>query len=44
MFEQLAQTRANMDSVYGPCAEATRDMNTLTGAGSLRDIIAFVTE
>ncbi len=43
-IEQLTQTRANMDSVYGPCAEATRDMNTLTGQGSLRDIIAFVTE
>jgi CRISPR system Cascade subunit CasC len=41
---EIETKRANMDKVYGKCAEATKTMNAETGAGSLNDIITFVTE
>jgi hypothetical protein len=33
-----------MEKVYGKCAEATKTMNAETGAGSLDEIITFVSE
>lgn len=41
---EIEAKRANMEKVYGKCAEATKTMNAETGAGSLDEIIAFVTE
>jgi len=40
--DALTRTRDNMDKVYGPCAEGNREMNALTGAGKLSDILDFV--
>ena len=42
--EALKETGSNMDKVYGPCADARRTMNALTGEGSLKEIIDFITE
>lgn len=41
---EIETKRANMDKVYGKCAEATKTMNAETGSGSLDEIITFVTE
>ncbi len=41
---EIEAKRANMEKVYGKCAEATKTMNAETGAGSLDEIITFVTE
>ena len=41
---EIETKRANMEKVYGKCAEATKTMNAETGSGSLADIITFVTE
>ncbi|MBW6512185.1 MAG: type I-E CRISPR-associated protein Cas7/Cse4/CasC [Desulfuromonadaceae bacterium] len=41
---EIESKRANMEKVYGKCAEATKTMNAETGAGSLDEIITFVTE
>jgi CRISPR system Cascade subunit CasC len=41
---EIETKRANMEKVYGKCAEATKTMNAETGAGSLDEIITFVTE
>jgi CRISPR system Cascade subunit CasC len=41
---EIETKRANMEKVYGKCAEATKTMNAETGAGSLVEIITFVTE
>lgn len=41
---EIENKRANMEKVYGKCAEATKTMNAETGAGSLDEIITFVTE
>lgn len=41
---ELEATRANMEKVYGPCADDKKVMNAETGEGSLNDIIAFVKE
>jgi CRISPR system Cascade subunit CasC len=41
---EIETKRANMEKVYGKCAEAIKTMNAETGAGSLDDIITFVTE
>lgn len=43
-IEALENKRANMEAVYGKCAEATKIMNAETGKGSLAEIISFVTE
>ncbi len=39
----LERTRANMDEVYGPCADGVCVMDTTQPAGSLRQVIDFVT-
>ena len=41
---EIETKRANMEKVYGKCAEATKTMNAETGSGSLDEIITFVTE
>ncbi|MDD3249426.1 MAG: type I-E CRISPR-associated protein Cas7/Cse4/CasC [Smithellaceae bacterium] len=43
-IEALDKKRANMEAVYGKCAEAIKTMNAETGEGSLKEIITFVTE
>ncbi|NLA41267.1 MAG: type I-E CRISPR-associated protein Cas7/Cse4/CasC [Smithella sp.] len=43
-IEALDKKWANMEAVYGKCAEATKTMNAETGEGSLKEIITFVTE
>jgi CRISPR system Cascade subunit CasC len=43
-IEAIKNKRANMETVYGMCAEATKTMNAETGEGSLAEIITFVTE
>jgi CRISPR system Cascade subunit CasC len=40
----LETQRDNFNKVYGACADASQAMNAATGAGSLKDITAFVTE
>ncbi len=40
----LSATRINMDKVYGSCAEAHKEMNAMTGEGSLEEILKFVEE
>ena len=40
----LSVTRTNMDKVYGSCAEAHKEMNAMTGEGSLEEILKFVEE
>lgn len=39
---EIEAKRANMEKVYGPCADDKMVMNAETGEGSLNDIIAFV--
>jgi len=41
---EIETKRANMEKVYGKCAEATKTMNAETGTGSLDEIITFATE
>lgn len=41
---EIEHKRANMEKVYGKCAEATKTMNAETGEGTLAEIIAFATE
>ncbi len=41
-IKALARTRKNMDQVYGLCADGCKEMNALTGEGSLGDIFTFV--
>jgi len=41
---EIETKRANMEKVYGKCADATKTMNAETGEGSLDNIISFVTE
>ncbi len=44
-IQRLQDTRNNMDTVYGPCAEGSPAiMNAETPEGSLQDIIRFVGE
>lgn len=43
-IDAIVTKRANMEKVYGQCAEATKTMNAETGEGSLAEIITFVTE
>ncbi len=40
----LETTRANMDKVYGPCADESRRLNATQGEGSLAELIRFVQE
>jgi len=41
---EIETKRTNMEAAYGKCADATKTMNAETGAGSLDEIITFVTE
>lgn len=41
---KLEDTKAKMDSVYGPCSESNEVMNAVTGNGSLRNVIATAVE
>lgn len=41
---EIESKRANMEKVYGPCADAMEIMNAETGKGSLDKIKIFVTE
>jgi CRISPR system Cascade subunit CasC len=43
-IEKLKTRRNNFDKVYGPCADAFKEMNAETGEGSLDDIKSFVKE
>ncbi|MBW8003228.1 MAG: type I-E CRISPR-associated protein Cas7/Cse4/CasC [Planctomycetes bacterium] len=43
-IENLEDTRARMDKVYGSCADSTRIMNAQTAEGSLKEIIEFILE
>lgn len=40
----LETTRANMDKVYGPCADDSRRLNAAQGEGSLAELIRFIQE
>ncbi len=40
-IEALMNTRANMDAVYGACAEDHAVMNAVEGQGKLKDLIDF---
>ena len=42
--QALEQLHTNMDTVYGPCAEAHAKLNVLSGKGSLADLLAFAAE
>lgn len=41
-IKTLTETRANMDKVYGPCATNYKELNALTGEGTLDEILKFV--
>lgn len=43
-IKRLDETRRRMDSVYGPCAERTTELNAYTGEGSLQEVITCATE
>lgn len=40
----LTSQRSNMDTVYGPCADASYSFNVLEGKGSLAELLTFVAE
>lgn len=40
----LVQLRDNMDKVYGPCSDAHRELNVLSGVGSLQALLDFAAE
>lgn len=42
--DALTRQRANMDAVYGPCADATCEMNVFEGKGALPELLKFVAE
>lgn len=41
-IEKLTQTRANFDKVYGAGSDGARELSTLTGEGSLKELLDFV--
>jgi len=41
-IKTLKETRANMDKVYGPCASSYKELNALTGDGTLDEILKFL--
>jgi len=41
-IKTLIETRANMDKVYGPCATSCKELNALSGQGTLDEILKFV--
>lgn len=42
--DALTRQRANMDAVYGPCADACCEMNVFEGKGALPELLKFVAE
>jgi CRISPR system Cascade subunit CasC len=42
--EALTAQRKNMEAVYGPCADACRELNAFEGKGTLSVLMAFVAE
>lgn len=42
--EALTTQRNNMDAVYGPCADATCEINVFDGKGTLAELLKFVAE
>lgn len=42
--EALTTQRNNMDAVYGPCAEASCEINVFEGKGTLAELLKFVAE
>lgn len=40
--KMLEETRANMDKVYGPCADRQASFNVRDGTGSLEEVTGFV--
>lgn len=42
--DALTTQRANMDAVYGPCADASCEMNVFEGKGALPKLLKFVAE
>jgi len=43
-IQALTKQQANMDQVYGPCADTRCMFNALTGEGSLTELLKFVSE
>jgi CRISPR system Cascade subunit CasC len=43
-IKSLTETRKNMDKVYGACCDASREMNAVTGTGSLGEVLDFVAD
>lgn len=41
---ELEEKRANLENVYGPCANDKKVMNAHTGEGSLEEILKFIEE
>jgi CRISPR system Cascade subunit CasC len=42
--EALTTQRNNMDAVYGPCADASCEINVFAGTGKLAELLTFVAE
>lgn len=42
--EALTSQRNNMDAVYGPCADASCEINVFEGKGTLAELLKFVAE
>ncbi len=42
--DEIVRHQANMDKVYGPCADARVTLNALTGEGALSELLKFVSE
>lgn len=42
--DALTNQRNNMDSVYGPCADASCEINVFEGKGTLSELLKFVAE
>ncbi|WP_298666247.1 type I-E CRISPR-associated protein Cas7/Cse4/CasC [uncultured Methanofollis sp.] len=40
----MKKTKENMEKVYGSCADACKEMNAVTGEGTLGDILTFVAD
>jgi CRISPR system Cascade subunit CasC len=42
--EALTNQKNNMDAVYGPCADASREINVFERKGTLQELLKFVAE
>ena len=43
-IQMLQQQQQNFDKVYGDCADVRYSLNAVTGEGSLKELLAFVSE